>query len=268
MNSVFFYISKIVWLLITPDSLLLILLMIGWVLLWRGKERLAKQVIGSTLAVLLAIAFFPVDEWLLYPLETRFSAPLDLPDHVDGILVLSGPENSDLSAAWNQVEMIDGAERLLAFQVLANRYPNAKLVFSGGSGSMLYQGHKGADVAKMQLEQQGLSLTRVIFESESRNTFENATFSKVLAKPRTEESWILITSAFHMPRSMGIFCKVGWPTIPYPVDHRSWRGNLLRVDLNLAGHLAGLAIAVKEWIGLAVYYATGKSQNLIPTSCS
>lgn len=268
MSSIFFFLSKLVWLVITPDSLLLVLLLIGCLLLWRGKERLAKQVIGSTVAVLFVVAFSPVDEWLLYPLETQFHANPLLLDKVDGIVVLSGPENADLSAAWGQVELIDGAERLLAFQVLARRYPEAKLVFSGGSGSMLYQGHKGADVAKLQLEQQGLNPSRVIFENESRNTFENAAFSKMQAKPKSGESWILITSAFHMPRSIGIFCKAGWPMIPYPVDHRSWRGNLLRIDLNLAGHLAGLAIAVKEWVGLVVYYATGKSQDLFPVGCS
>jgi len=132
---------------------------------------------------------------------------------------------------------------------------------------MVYQEYKGADVAKMVLEQQGMNISHVIFETESRNTYENAVLSKVLAKPVSGENWILITSAFHMPRSIGIFCRAGWPMIPYPVDHYSWPGHLFRVDLGLAGHLGNLAMGIREWLGLVAYYATGKTTALIPPRC-
>ncbi len=267
MDSFFFFLSKMMWMVTAPDSLLLILLLIAWTLLWRGKYRSAKRVLGFVVGILLIVALFPVGEWVLYPLEIRFPKNPVLPQKIDGIIVLGGAENADLSNKWNQVELGEAAERLLAFQTLARRYPEAKLMFTGGSGSMVYQGYKGADVAKMVFEQQGINTSHITFERESRNTYENAMFSKVLAKPVSDENWILITSAFHMPRSVGIFCRAGWPTIPYPVDHYTWPGNLFRVDLDLAGHLKTLAMGIKEWLGLVVYYVTGKTANLFPLSC-
>ena len=267
MDSIFFYLSKLVWMVTTPDNLLLILLLIVLTLLWRGKNRLAKGILGFVVGILLIIALFPIGEWILYPLEIRFPKNPVLPAKVDGIVVLGGTENAILSTQLNQVEFGDATERLLSFQALARRYPNAKLVFTGGSGSMLYQGDKGADVAKMVFEQQGMNISPITFESESRNTYENALFSKALVKPASGENWILITSAFHIPRSVGIFCRVGWPIIPYPVDHYTWLGNLFRVDLDLAGHLRILGMGIKEWLGLLVYYVTGKTATLFPLSC-
>ena len=267
MDSIFFFLSKLVWMVTAPDSLLLILLLIAWTLLWRGKNRSAKRVLGFVVGILMVVALFPVGEWILYPLEIRFPKNPVLPQKVDGVIVLSGTENAILSTKWNQVELGDATERLLTFQTLARRYPEAKLVFTGGSGSMVYQGYKGADVAKMLFEQQGMNISHVTFESESKNTYENVVFSKLLAKPVSGENWILITSAFHMPRSVGIFCQAGWPMIPYPVDHYTWPGNLFRVDLGLASHLSILSMGIKEWLGLVIYYSTGKTATLFPLSC-
>ncbi|MDD5242362.1 MAG: YdcF family protein [Sulfuricella sp.] len=268
MDSVFFWLSKLAWLIIAPDSLLLVLVLVTWALLWRGKNRMAKRMLGLVAIVMLIVAFFPVGEWILYPLEKQFSANPALPQRIDGIIVLSGAEDANLSTAWNQVELGDGAERLLAFQALARQYPGAKLVFTGGSGSMVNQTHKEADVAERLLKQQGLNASRVIFERESRNTFENVMLSKARVKPAVGENWILITSAFHMPRSAGIFCHAEWPVIPYPVDHRTWPGRLLRIDLNLSSHLGGMVTGIREWVGLAAYYATGKTAALLPPGCA
>lgn len=267
MNSVFFWLSKLAWLVVAPDSLLLILVLVAWVLLWRGKNRMAKRLLGLVAIAMLIVALFPVGEWMLHPLEKRFPANPALPQKIDGIIMLSGAEDAELSAAWNQVELGDGAERLLAFQALARQYPKAQLVFTGGSSSMVNQASKGADVAKRLSEQMGLDASRIVFEREARNTFENAVLSKALVKPAPGQNWILITSAFHMPRSVGIFCRAEWPVIPYPVDHHTWPGNRLHIDLNLVAHLGGMTMAIREWIGLAAYYATGKTTALLPQGC-
>jgi len=267
MDSLFFWTSKLTWLVVAPDSLLPILMLVTWALLWRGAYRASQWLMGFLAVVLLMVAFLPVGEWLLYPLESRFSANPDLPEKVDGIIILSGAEDPVGSAVWNQAEMMDGAERDLAFLELARRYPDAKLVFTGGTGSMVHQEYKAADVAKMLFEQQGLDLGRVVFEKDSRNTYENAMFSMAVLKPVAGERWVLITTAFHMPRSIGIFCKAGWPMIPYPVDHRTRPGNFLRVDLDLSGHLYDLKTGLREWLGLLAYYATGKTTALLPNRC-
>jgi uncharacterized SAM-binding protein YcdF (DUF218 family) len=260
----FFWISKLTWLVLSPDSLLLVLLIAVWVLMRRRACTAALRLLTVVMILLAVIAAFPVGQWLLYPLERRFPSNPDLPAEVEGIVVLGGSEDGSRSAFWNQAEMGDTAERELAFLSLARRYPAARLVFTGGSGSMAQQRYKGAEVARRVFQEQGLDLARVTFEGTSRSTYENVTLSKPLVQPQPGQRWILVTTAWHMPRAFGIFAKAGWPVIPYPVDHWTDPGRMMQPDLDLAGHLRDLTYGVKEWIGLAAYYVTGKTSSLLP----
>ena len=264
MNTLFFWISKLAWFVIAPDSLLLLLILCVCILLWRKKYRLAQWVLGAVMFVLLIVGLFPVGQWVFYPLETRFPTNPPLPESVTGIIVLGGGEDALLSELWHQIEVGPAAERLLSFLALAKQYPQAKLVFTGGSGSLLNQEYKGASVAEMLFQEHGLDLSRLVLEDQSRNTYENAVCSKALVRPSPGETWILITTAWHMPRSVGIFRKVGWSVIPYPVDHWTRPGSLLSMDLDLAGHLSDFKIATKEWVGLLSYYISGKTSALFP----
>jgi len=199
MESLFFWTSKLAWMMIAPDNLILFLLLIAWILLWRGAYRPATWLLGTVTTVLMLVALFPVGEWLLYPLETRFAANPKLPDRIDGIIVLSGTEDAVRSSLWQQVELHDSAEREMAFLELARRYPNARLVFTGGSGSMVHQDDKAADVARKLFDNLGLDLSRVTFERNSRNTYENAVMSRELVRPDSAQTWVLITTAWHLP---------------------------------------------------------------------
>ncbi len=268
MDSVFFWLSKLIWFVIAPDSLLLILVLVSFALLVFGKIRIAKWLLGSTCLLLVTIALLPLGDLLLYPLESRFETNPRLPEKVDGIVVLGGAENPYLSALWDQVELGPAAERDLAFLALARQYPYAKLVFTGGSSSLIRPQYKGADVARRLFAQQGLDLARVSFERESRNTYENALFTKQLVEPGENENWLLVTTAWHMPRSVGVFCKQQWPVIPYPVDHYTSPGHLISVELSLAGHLRNLKIGIKEWFGLIAYHLTDKTSAVLPSECS
>src|SRR3989338_4710958 len=145
METLFFWISKLTWLVIAPDSLLLILLLLAGVLLWCGSVHMAKWFLGFVAVAVLLAALFPVGEWLLYPLEKHFPANPALPIKIDGIIVLGGAEDAERSSAWNQAEVGEAAERFLAAIALARQYPAAKLVFTGGSPSMLSKEPKGAD---------------------------------------------------------------------------------------------------------------------------
>jgi uncharacterized SAM-binding protein YcdF (DUF218 family) len=267
MDTLFFLISKIAWLFLSPDSLLLILILVSLFLLYLGKIKPAKILLTITSSILLIVSFFPVGEWLLYPLENRFKVNPELPAKTDGIIVLSGAEDPLLSSVWKQVELGAAAERDLAFMALAKRYPEAKLIFTGGSGSLVNQDYKAADVAKTLFLQQGFEIKRILFERESRNTYENVINSKKLAKPAANENWILITTSWHMPRSLGIFCKADWPVIPYPVDHQTNKDNLFRMNFSLLDNLQSLRTAIKEWLGLIAYYLTGKTSSLYPKQC-
>ncbi len=258
LSDVFFWISKLVWLLISPDNILLILFGVCVFLLWREHIRLAKYLMNGLFVICLFIGLFPVGEWLLYPLESQNSVNPKL-NNVDGIIVLSGAEDPVKTDLWQQISVNDAVERDLVFMQLARQFPNAKLIFSGGSGSMVHQQQKQADVARRLFKQQGLQVERIIFERESRNTWENAVNSKSLLVPDENEKWVLITTAWHMPRSLGSFCKVGWNVTPYPVDFRTRKGDLLRLDWNFASHLKTLKTGIKEWLGLFAYRYSGKS---------
>lgn len=267
MDTLFFLLSKIMWLIVSPDSLLLILIILTLFLLYTNKLKPAKVLLASISGILFIIAFFPLGEWLLYPLESHFTNNPALPEKIDGIIVLSGSEDALLSKVWDQIEVGASAERNLSFLTLARQYPNAKLVFSGGAGSLTNQEYKAADVAKKLFEQQSFDTTQIIFERESRNTFENVIYSKKLVAPIKNEIWILITTSWHMPRSVGIFCKEEWPVIPYPVDHQTNKDNLFRINFDLLNNLYTLKTAIKEWLGLFAYYLSGKTNAVIPLLC-
>jgi uncharacterized SAM-binding protein YcdF (DUF218 family) len=267
LETVFFWLSKLVWAVIAPDSILLLLVLLSWVLVLRGATRWAKRVLGVVSIGLLVLFFLPVGEWVLAPLESRFAPNPKLPQQVDGIIVLGGAEDALRTAAWDQAVVNDAAERFLASIALSRRHPEAKLLFTSGSGSPLDQEHKGAEVARKLYAELGIEPGRLIFEDQSRNTVENAVLSKAIVKPKPGETWILLTSAFHMPRSVGIFCKIGWTVVAYPVDHRTVRGHLMRIESGLIGNLDKLAVGIREWVGLAAYYFTGKTSALFPVGC-
>ena len=265
MDTLFFLASKIIWAVISPDSLIVILGVGAWLALALGWQKISRWLLALCALLLLVIGSLPVGEWLISPLENRFAANSALPDRVDGIIVLGGFLNPVKSNAWNQAELESGADRLTSFQYLARLYPDAQLIFTGGSGSVTNQEYKEADSVQFLLEQLGMGDRAIIFESESRNTFENAVNSKRLVSPAVGSNWILITSAFHMPRSVAIFCQQDWPVYPYPVDHYSERGNLLRVLFDFANNLSTLRTAVREWTGLAAYRITGRTSQFLPS---
>jgi len=268
MDTIFFYLSKVIWILISPDSLLLILIILSLILFYIGKSKQANILLATVVSILTIISLLPIGEWLLYPLESQFKHNPELPKQIDGIIVLSGAENTVLSHVWEQVELNSASERDLMFLSLANKYPKAKLIFTGGTGNLSQQTYKGADVAKKLFKQLNFKTERIIFERESRNTYENIIYSKKIIKPNKNEKWIVITTSWHMPRSIGIFCKAEWITIPYPVDHQTNKDNLFRIDFDLANNLLILKKGIKEWVGLFAYYATGKTTSIYPQQCS
>ncbi|WP_027858893.1 YdcF family protein [Marinobacterium jannaschii] len=255
MADLFFIASKLFWALIAPEHFLILLLLIG--LLWRGSV-IGRWLLGFSLCCQLLIAALPVGNYLLRPLEQRFPQP-ELPTEIGGIIVLGGGENPELSQNWGQPQFNAAAERVMVLPQLMQKYPQAQVIFSGGSGRVLRQDVKGADGVGQWLR--GLQLgERLTLERQSRNTHENAVLSKPLAED-LDKPWLLITSAFHMPRSVGIFRQQAWPVIPYPVDYYSTEGGYRPIYWRNA---RDLNIAVREWIGLTVYYFTGKTNQLLP----
>lgn len=264
LNTIFFIISKIVWFCISPDSLLMLLFVGGTLLLYFKKEKLGKILLSTGAAIILTLSFLPIGEWLAIPLEYRFETNPQLPAQVDGIIVLSGSEDAHRTHLWGQPEFHASAERLTMFVTLARQYPNAKLVHSGGSGSLTLQEYKEALMAGRLYNDLGLDTSRIIFEPDSRNTFENVLFTKDLIQPKPDETWVVITTATHMVRSVGIFRKQEWDVIPYPVDHKGKKGNQLRINYDLANNLYTLKSVMREWLGLVTYRVAGKTSAFLP----
>ncbi|WP_247877914.1 YdcF family protein [Azospirillum sp. TSO22-1] len=249
-----------------PGNLLALLLAFGAALLFSRREsrrRTGRRIVAAVALGFLALTTLPVGTWVIRPLEERFPKPA-LPKHVDGIIVLGGALNPPLAAERDEPSVNEAAERVLATAELGLRYPNARIVFTGGSGSLWGGRYREGEVMRAALDQVGFDTGRVLFENESRNTWENALFSRDLAGPKPGDTWILVTSAWHMPRSVGIFRRVGWEVLPYPVDYRSRPGPKPYLIFELDGNLDKLSWAVREWIGLVAYRLMDRSDALFP----
>jgi uncharacterized SAM-binding protein YcdF (DUF218 family) len=148
---------------------------------------------------------------------------------------------------------------------LAHRYPNARIIFSGGSGSLDPTAPPEAPFAVKEFEALGVAHERITAEEQSRNTIENAVFSWLLANPKPGERWLLVTSASHMPRAIAAFRAAGFPVEAYPVN---WvtrgRPDTAELFASFAGGLAMTDYAMHEWVGLAVYRITGRTSELFP----
>lgn len=263
-----FTLSKIVWLLLAPANLYFLLLLLGVVLLVTRWRRAGRRLLVGLAAFGLIVAIVPLGEWLLLPLENRFPPPSPLAARVDGIVVLGGSIDQQVSAARGQPSLGGGAERLIAAVGLARRYPNARLLFTGGSGDPFGQDLKEAPVARQVFSELGLvpdiAAGRVQFEDRSRNTFENAVYAYQLAQPAANAQWLLITSARHMPRAMGTFRKVGWPVTAFPVDYATDGAYDFAPVLSFASGFGSLTDGLKEWLGLLYYYVLGRTNALFP----
>lgn len=249
----FFVISKIFWWLIQPLHVLIIAQLSGLVCLWRNRSQLGRWIFVVSTAAIAAITMLPLPEMLIRPLEQWVKRPVHLPDKIDGILLLTGGQRPILTHAYGQP--IGGFETAVPFAALARRYPDAKLVVSGGSGELTPGPMSEAAVVKMFFAEQGMDPGRLILEDKSRNTYENGVFAKKLVQPKLGEIWVLITRAHHMPRAMGVFQKIGWDVIPYPADYRAFP------DSGQIGGDEGISMldaALHEWIGLAAYWSTGR----------
>ena len=264
-DTLFFLAAKLFWTLARPETWILMILATATLALWRERLRAARRLLLAGLALILAVGILPLGEALLSPLETRF--PTDPATAAPrGIIILGGGEDGRAMRASGLPEVNDAGDRFLAGLALARRYPDTQIIFSGGSAAILGDRVSGAEVAHHIFADAGIAPERILLEGASRNTAENAALTLALVSDPGEGPWLLVTSAFHMPRAMGAFCRAGWRGIvAWPVDYRGLGGG--DVGWDLAERLRTLDIAVKEWIGLLAYRVTGSTGAPIPGSC-
>jgi uncharacterized SAM-binding protein YcdF (DUF218 family) len=259
----FFLASKLLWLVLAPVNALLLLAFFSVAFIGRVSVNRRTAIVAGFSLLLLAI--LPIGVALMRPLENRFPRPPADMAAPAGIIVLGGAIDSSISAARNVVALGDGAGRVVEAVVMARRYPEARIVYSGGNNVLSGEGPPEAVEGKVLLVQLGIQPDRIEVEGRSRDTDENARFTRDLVSPKASETWLLVTSAYHMPRAVGAFRRAGFTVVADPVDYRStgngddWRLNgepiLGLRDVNAAAH---------EWIGLLVYRLTGKTDDWLP----
>ncbi|WP_375452488.1 YdcF family protein [uncultured Devosia sp.] len=260
----FFVVSKIFWVLAQPVTAVFLVLGLGLVLTALGRRRLG---FGLSLLGTLALGvagFTTLGAAMIGPLEARFERPANMPPSVGAIVMLGGGTNSRISAARGVSELNAAGDRFTETLRLAQLYPRARIVITGGFGMLGEEGEPEAATAARFFEGLGIAPDRLVLEDRARNTAENADFTAALLGD-VDGPIVLVTSAFHMPRSVGLFRKAGLVVVPWPTDYRSASTEGLVLDLvNPVDNVSTLTSAIKEWIGLAVYHWSGRIDALFP----
>ncbi len=260
----FFYLSKLFAFFTRPSNVLFVLAVAGIVLMATRYARAGRRLTVASVLLLVALGLSPLGGTLLRVLENRFPAWDPARGAPDGIVVLGGAVNPDISEARGTVALGSEAERMTEIAALARRYPNARIVYTGGSARIL-GGPREADYAMQLWESFGIARTRILVERESRNTEENARFTRALVAPKPGERWLLVTSSYHMPRAVGVFRKAGFEVEPYPVDWVSTgRSRIPGLAASVAWGLGAIDAAAHEWVGLLAYRLTGRTSELFP----
>ncbi|PZA12291.1 YdcF family protein [Rhodopseudomonas palustris] len=262
----FFVLSKTLGFVVHPSNTIALICMAGAVLLLTRWRRAGRVLLVAGVVLLLIVGYSPLGNVLMLSLSERFPPWRDTGRAPDGIIVLGGAINSEVSAARGTLELDASAERVFAALDLARRYPQARIVYSGGSGNLIQRSAAEAPIAGELLKRFGVAADRVVLEDESRTTAENAAHTRALVVPKPGELWLLVTSSFHMPRSMIAFRDAGFDVVAYPVDWRT-RGPEDRTlpFATLAAGLARTDVAVHEWAGLLAYRLGGKTTSLLPS---
>ncbi len=258
------YFTRILWMVAQPISVILLLLVLGLVLLWAKRRRLAGAAVTLAALLLVLFSFTTFAYVLIAPLENRFVRP-DEPARIDGIVVLGGAMDTEVNTTRQSWELKRSGDRFVETLRLALRHPEARILIAG-AGSILSPGQDSeAESGARFFRDFGIAPERLLLEDKSNNTEENAINAKAVAGPKPDETWLLVTSAFHMPRSVGLFRRAGFPIIPWPTDYMA-PGND-RAGLKFDEATENLAIsntALREWIGLVGYYLTGRIDDIVP----
>jgi uncharacterized SAM-binding protein YcdF (DUF218 family) len=259
-----FIASKLLWMLVEPSTILLCLAWVGLMLLGLRRVRSGFACLLVSIGALTLLGLTPLGALALAPLENRFPVVTTLPAQITGIIVLGGAVDPDISQARGIPTLNRDAERMTALVYLARQYPAAELAFTGGSGRLVHGGMSEADVAREIFTELGVDQHRIVYESRSRTTYENVVLLKRLLRPQPGQRWLLVTSAWHMPRAVGLFRREGWQALPYPVAYKTAPGWINDLHGGFAENLAMFGLACHEYAGLTVYWLLGRSSAWFP----
>lgn len=260
-----FLLAKIVGFLTSPSNVIGLLGILGLAALLIRWRRLGTTLLAVSVLLVLIAGLSPLGLFALAALEDRFPQPrLDKP--VAGIIMLGGAVDTHITGTRGQPALNEGAERVTTTAALARRFPAARILLSGGGNHVLTdQSLTESAVARDVLVGLGVEAARIEMEERSRDTCENAEFSRQAAAPKDGDTWLLVTSASHMPRAMACFRAADFEVTPYPVDYRTRVPQYsYRLADTVANGLEASDLATHEWLGLLGYWLTGRTTELVP----
>lgn len=260
-----FYLSKLFEFATLPSNLIGLMGALGIAAILLRWRKLGAGLLMCSALVLTVGGWSPIGPALLLVLEDRFPPP-QLAEPIAGIVMLGGAIDAHITAERGQSTLNEAGERVTAMAALSRRFPQARLLLSGGASHVLTtQPATESAVARDLLVDLGVAPSRIEMEERSRDTCENARESQRIVEPQSGEQWLLVTSAAHMPRAVACFRAVGFPVIPYPVDYRTQgAANLRRPAVSIADGLQALDLAAHEWLGLVVYRLLGRTSEIFP----
>ena len=258
----FFAFSKALAFILTPSNFLMIIGLVGLMLVFCRWLRSGLSFVAIAILGLAVAGWSPLGPALLMTLEDRFPKQ-EIPSTITGIVMLGGAVDIHITRARGSEAWNDQAERITTVAELANRFPAARVILSGGSGHP--DAISESSIAKQALAAMGIPEDRIELETRSRNTCENASESAVTAQPKANEIWLLVTSASHMPRAVACFRAANFTVTPFPVDYHT-RGSedLRRIQDSVVDGLADVDLATHEWTGLISYRIAGLTHELFP----
>lgn len=261
----FFQFSKLFWGVAAPGNFLALLLALGAVGLFTRFKKTARGLVAFSALGFLLLGFGPFSAALIRPLEDRFARPAEPMAAPTGIIILGGGLKPAISRARGSLDVQEAGSRMIEAAALAQRFPQARIVFTGGIGVLNENVATEVEIARRMLPAMGIAPERIVYEDRSRNTHENALFTREMLKPGEGETWLLVTSTWHMPRSMGVFRAAGFPVVPYPVDYTTFGASGdFDFDFDLVDGATRASRALREYIGLIAYRLTGRTQALFP----
>lgn len=254
----------ILWSLFGPSQILLGSVIIGALLWVIGCRKVGRWLSIMGGAGIFLFGLLPLSHYVVHPLESRFPQP-ELPPEVAGVVLLAGAERPAATAAYSEPQLNSFATRYTTTLRLATRYPDARVVFSGGPKVNEQTGRlEQTGVASGLLPTIGVHASRLTIEDRSADTCESAAHTKALVQPKPDETWIVVTSAIHVPRTVACFRAVGWDVIAKPADYRVVLGTWDAQSFRIVENLALLDVALHEWLGLLYYRLTDRTQELFP----
>jgi uncharacterized SAM-binding protein YcdF (DUF218 family) len=254
--------NDFLWSLSQPSNIVFGLLLLGFILLLFRVNAFGRRLIGLALFLAVLPALLPINSLIGRRLESAYSAPNPLPEQIDGILVLGGTVDWQVSEARSQMSLNQGGERMMVVASLAERYPNARLVFTGLYREVVPNEFASAPINNGFLSGRNFNNRSITFIGEARSTFEEALLSIRTLQPKVGERWMLVTSAYHMPRAMATFEAQGWLMTPYPVDFRTTGRLTFNPSMNVFGKLVELDDFSREWGALFIYQRLGRIEKM------